>query len=72
VKSSFMLVPEIEQETTFAKKSVYNMHSSGHGPLAEILCKVGGKLGCWREDFDIWKAARRRLKTPAAKCRRAP
>ena len=61
MKSSFMPVRELSQETNYAPKSIYNQHSRGRGALAPILVKVGGKLGVWRADYDIWVKSQRRL-----------
>jgi hypothetical protein len=61
VKSSFMPVQELSQETNYAPKSIYNQHSRGRGALAPILVKVGGKLGAWRADYDIWVKLQRRM-----------
>jgi predicted DNA-binding transcriptional regulator AlpA len=69
VQSDFMLVPELEQATTFHRKSIYNMHSSGQGPLAPLLVKLGGKLGVFRTDYDAWLLAQRRIKPSAAEQR---
>lgn len=56
-----MQVSELSQETNYAPKSIYNQHSRRKGPLAPILVKVGGKLGAWRADYDIWVKSQRRL-----------
>jgi hypothetical protein len=60
-ESDFMVVPALAAATSFKPKSIYNQHSSGRGPLAPILVKVGGRLGCWRADYEAWKASQRRM-----------
>lgn len=62
--SDFMLVRELAQRTGFRDKSIYTWHSANSGPLSGILCKVGGRLGCWRADYDLWVASQRRLQPP--------
>lgn len=47
-------------------KTLYNQHASRSGPLASILTKLGGRLGCWREDYEAWKAKQRRLRPEGA------
>jgi predicted DNA-binding transcriptional regulator AlpA len=56
-----MDVTSLAEETPFKRKSIYNQHSSGKGPLAPILVKLGGRLGCWRADYEAWKASQRRF-----------
>ncbi len=58
----FLGVAELEGRTGYAAKTLYNSHSSGTGPLAEILTKLGGKVGAWRADYEIWIESQRRLK----------
>lgn len=60
----FLPVPELAKLTGFAAKGIYNQHSSGTGPLVPILAKVGGRLGAWRADYEIWRDSQRRLKAP--------
>ena len=62
--SDFLPVLDLAKLTKAAPKSIYNQHSTGNGPLAPILVKVGGRLGCWRADYELWRDAQRRLKSP--------
>jgi len=52
---------ELTQLTGYAAKTLYNSHTSGRGPLAVILCKLGGRLGAWRADYDQWLVSQRKL-----------
>jgi hypothetical protein len=61
----FIPVARLSELTTIERKSLYNSHSSGRGPLAEILCKLGGRLGAWRCDYEEYVAIKRRLKDAA-------
>jgi hypothetical protein len=61
VKSDFMSIDEIAAATTFSPKSLYNQHSSGSGAFACLLTKIGGRVGCWRSDYELWIAAQRRI-----------
>jgi predicted DNA-binding transcriptional regulator AlpA len=65
MQSDFITATDLAKLTGFERKSIYNWHSANSGPLRTILVKVGGRLGCWREDFEIWKGSQRRL-TPRA------
>jgi predicted DNA-binding transcriptional regulator AlpA len=65
MQSDFIAATELARLTGFERKSIYNWHSAGSGPLNSILVKVGGRLGCWRSDYEQWRDAQRRLK-PAA------
>ena len=61
--SDFMLMPELSRCTARAVKTLYDDHYTGRGELAPILTKLGGRLGCWREDYEAFKQSRRRLHT---------
>jgi predicted DNA-binding transcriptional regulator AlpA len=64
LQSDFIAVTELAQLTGFERKSLYNWHSTGTGPLAPIMTKVGGRLGAWRADYESWRDAQRKLKSP--------
>lgn len=53
---------QLERLTNVRLKTQYNQHSSGTGALAPILTKLGGRLGCWRSDYDVWRDAQLKLK----------
>jgi hypothetical protein len=61
-QSDFITVTELATLTGFEPKSLYNWHSAGTGPLFSILVKVGGRLGVWRADYEIWRDSQRKLK----------
>jgi hypothetical protein len=61
-QSDFLPVVELAKLTPFKPKGIYNQHSSGTGPLVPILTKVGGRLGAWRADYELWRDSQRRLK----------
>lgn len=63
MNSDFISAAELAKLTGFNRKTVYNQHSQGRGPLASILVKVGGRLGCWRADYEQWRDGQRRLGT---------
>ena len=63
MSSDFIFVSELSKRTGLPGGSIYNQHSSGRGALAPILVKLGGRLGCWREDYEAFKQSRRRLHT---------
>jgi hypothetical protein len=71
MSSDFIPVSELARLTCVPLKSLYNEHSSGRGALAPILTKIGGRLGCWRADYDLWVASQRRLRSPAPEQRPA-
>ena len=60
-KSDFIPLSELTQLTGLSKKTLYNVSSSGRGPMAEILSKLGGRLGSWRQDYELWRDAQRKL-----------
>lgn len=66
MQSDFILAVELSERTAKSIKSIYNEHSAGRGPLAPILCKLGGRLGCWRSDYENWLETQQRL-PPASK-----
>jgi hypothetical protein len=71
-KSDFIHIRELAMLTGLAPSTIRNSHLSKRGPLAGIICKLGNKrLGCWREDFEIWKSSQRRLKDPVTAQRSA-
>jgi hypothetical protein len=72
IQSDFIHLPELTALTGFAPSTIRNSHLTKRGPLAGIICKLGNKrLGCWRQDFEIWKASQRRLKDPTTEQRPA-
>lgn len=62
-ESDFISLNELAQLTGYSKKVFYNSHSAQRGPLHEILTKLGGRLGVWREDYEEWVGLQRRLST---------
>lgn len=66
VVADFIPVARLAELQALDRKSIYNQHSSRRGALVPILVKVGGRLGCWREDYECWKSQQRRLKPEAA------
>jgi hypothetical protein len=62
IVGEFMPLDELSAASTYAPNSLRNQHASGRGPLAPILTRFGGKLGCWRCDWDALVASQRRLK----------
>jgi predicted DNA-binding transcriptional regulator AlpA len=60
----FITVPPLAERTGYSPGSLYNQHSSGVGPLAPILTKMGGRVGVWRLDYEQWLDSQRRLKSP--------
>lgn len=65
MRSDFIPVAELSELTAISIKTLYNGHSAGSGPLAPILCKLGGRLGCWRSDYESWVGKQRRMPTEA-------
>lgn len=61
-QSDFIPVAELARRTGYDPKTFYNQHSRGDGPFAGILTKLGGRLGCWRDDYEAFVARARRLK----------
>lgn len=55
--ADFIPVPELAHRTGYEPKSIYNQKSTGVGPLAPILTKLGGRVGVWRVDYERWLAA---------------
>jgi predicted DNA-binding transcriptional regulator AlpA len=64
-QSDFIAATELATLVGVERKSIYNWHSAGSGPLNSILVKVGGRLGCWRSDYEQWRDSQRRLKPTA-------
>jgi predicted DNA-binding transcriptional regulator AlpA len=61
MQSDFISATELASLTGFKLKSIHNWNSTGAGPLAPILVKLGGRLGCWRADYDLWVQSQRKL-----------
>jgi predicted DNA-binding transcriptional regulator AlpA len=61
-ESDFIPLSELAELTGYSKKVFYHSHSYQRGPLHEILTKLGGRLGCWREDYEEWRDIQRRLR----------
>ncbi|MDB6102559.1 MAG: hypothetical protein JWO52_2558 [Gammaproteobacteria bacterium] len=61
IVSDWIPVAELAKLTKRELKSLYNDHSARRGPFAKILVKLGGRLGCWRADYEALKAQQRRL-----------
>lgn len=70
----FISVAELALLTGFTKKTIYFQHSTQTGALAPILSKLGRRLGCWKNDYDQWKAAQYKLPSvggnTSCKCKR--
>jgi hypothetical protein len=64
LEPDFIPVRRLAELTGFKPKSLYNQHSSGVGPLAEILTRLGSKVGAWRPDYEAFVATQRRLPPP--------
>src|ERR1700722_18244984 len=65
-EADFISATELAVLTGCARKSIYTWHSSKSGPLAAILTKVGGRLGAWRDDYEMWKLSQRKMGPTAA------
>jgi hypothetical protein len=63
--SDFVPVSELSKLTGRSLKTLQNDHSAGRGPLSKILTKFGGRLGCWRADYDAWIRSQRKLSDAA-------
>jgi predicted DNA-binding transcriptional regulator AlpA len=61
----FIPVAELARLTGYSRKVFYNSHCAGAGPLAEILTKLGGRLGSWRTDYEVWRDRQRKLRDAA-------
>jgi hypothetical protein len=61
MEPDFIPVARLSELTGFRPKSLYNQHSSGVGPLAVILTRLGSKVGVWRPDYEQWRDEQRRL-----------
>ena len=65
--TDFIDARELARLTGLSVKGLYNQRSTGVGPLAPILTKLGNrKLGAWRLDYEAWRDAQLRLKPQAA------
>jgi len=65
--ADFIVAAELAELTGIRLKTLYNQNSSGTGPLAGILCKLGNKkLGAWRSDYEQWRDAQLKLKPAPA------
>jgi len=62
MEQDFIPVTQLAARTGFKAKSLYNQHSSGVGPLAPILTRLGSKVGAWRLDYERFVSEQRRLK----------
>lgn len=65
IENDWIPLEELSQLSTYGVNSMRNMHARKSGPLASILCKFGGKLGCWRSDWESYKRANRKLASDA-------
>ena len=64
-KRDFIPADELSQLTARKIKTIYDDHSRGVGPLAEILTKFGGRVGVWRKDYDAFIDRQRKLRDAA-------
>lgn len=60
--SDFIPLIELSELVGVSRKTLYNQHSAGAGPLSPIMVKLGGRLGCWRDDYEVFKDSQRRIK----------
>jgi hypothetical protein len=61
MQPDFLPVADLAIRTGYSKQALYDTHCRGVGPLAEILTKLGGRLGAWRGDYEVWVAKQRKL-----------
>jgi hypothetical protein len=59
--ADFMRLPELAESSGLAPRSIKNMFYAQKGALHPILTKFGGRLGCWRADWEKFKAAQLKL-----------
>jgi predicted DNA-binding transcriptional regulator AlpA len=69
--ADFLDATELSLLLGIPRRTLYNQKSSGSGPLAPILVKLGGRLGCWRADYDVWVQSQRKLSVPPTEHRSA-
>jgi hypothetical protein len=62
MQPDFIRVNDLSGLTGVNIKTLYNAHCSGTGPLSEILTKMGGRLGAWRPDYQVWLNRQRKLR----------
>jgi hypothetical protein len=60
-KADFMPLVELARLLGYSPNAVYAQWANQVGVLVPILTKLGGKVGCWREDYESFKRSRRRL-----------
>jgi len=65
MQSDFIKAGELSKLTGFSVHSFYNQHARQCGPMSSILTKLGGKLGAWRLDYEVWMRSQRRLTAAA-------
>ena len=65
-KLTVLEAAELSKLTGLAVKTIYNQRGrcKDRGALAPILTKLGGRVGCWRADYDVFVASQRRLVSP--------
>jgi predicted DNA-binding transcriptional regulator AlpA len=59
--SDWISVEELIALTGRSRATFYQDRWRGTGPFAGILTKLGGRLGCWRADYDALVAQQRRI-----------
>jgi hypothetical protein len=59
--SDFMPVEEIAQKFSLSRNTVYAQWATQVGALVPLLTKLGGRVGCWRDDYKAFVQSRRRL-----------
>lgn len=57
----FIPVLELSRRTGFSVGGLRNQLYSGKGPLAPILCRLGGRVGCWTADYKQWTDSQRKF-----------
>lgn len=66
----FIPVDRLCHLTGYRLKTLYIAHSLGKGPLVPILTKLGGRLGAWRADYELWRDAQRKITACKASSKR--
>lgn len=59
--SDWIPVEELARLSRRGQRTLYNDFSGGRGPFKEILTKLGGRLGCWRADYEALVAQQHRF-----------
>jgi hypothetical protein len=59
--SDFMRLLELAERSGFKQRSIRNQYHGEDGVLKPILTKFGGRLGCWRADWEKFVAQRQKL-----------